>query len=245
MFKEGDKVRINLKTLFNAHYNSGNRTGANGEKIAYSFEGMMLVNVRDQYTLSHPAGHILAHDGDVLSINGIDKYYLGPRESGTLFLERGIRITFDEAKACIHPVEKENSFDEVFDDIVQGPNAETLANVKAYGKLLVQKEKKQGIDVFHASIYSFNNKNWFVAYRNGELLSFKEYTGELPKEAQKAEAPSKRVVQISVDVEIDAEENGDDLAEKIAENLEGSGYVVLGSAFQADMSKEYDYEVER
>ena len=49
----------------------------------------------------------------------------------------------------------------------------------------------------------------------------------------------KRVKQISVDIMVDGKVDGCELAEQIAKDLENEGHIVLGSAFQEDMTEEY------
>ena len=49
----------------------------------------------------------------------------------------------------------------------------------------------------------------------------------------------KRVKQISVDIMVDGNIDGCELAEQIAKDLENEGHIVLGSAFQEDMTEEY------
>ena len=49
----------------------------------------------------------------------------------------------------------------------------------------------------------------------------------------------KRVKQISVDIMVDGNVDGCELAEKIAKDLENEGHIVLGSAFQEDMTELY------
>ena len=49
----------------------------------------------------------------------------------------------------------------------------------------------------------------------------------------------KRVKQISVDIMVDGKVYGCELAEQIAKDLENEGQMVLGSAFQEDMTEEY------
>ena len=49
----------------------------------------------------------------------------------------------------------------------------------------------------------------------------------------------KRVKQISVDIMVDGNIDGCELAEQIAKDLANEGHIVLGSAFQEDMTEEY------
>jgi hypothetical protein len=49
----------------------------------------------------------------------------------------------------------------------------------------------------------------------------------------------KRVKQISLDVLVDPEVDGNDLSEEIAKALEGLGFIVLGSDFQDDLTDAY------
>lgn len=49
----------------------------------------------------------------------------------------------------------------------------------------------------------------------------------------------KRVKQISVDIMVDENIDGCELAEQIYKDLESKGYIVLGSAFQEDMTDQY------
>ena len=49
----------------------------------------------------------------------------------------------------------------------------------------------------------------------------------------------KRVKQISIDILVDDDKDGCVLAEQIAKDLENEGHVVLGSAFQEDLTEEY------
>ena len=48
-----------------------------------------------------------------------------------------------------------------------------------------------------------------------------------------------RVVQISFDIVVDCDCDGTELAGKIAEELEGVGYEVIGSGFEADVTEYY------
>lgn len=48
-----------------------------------------------------------------------------------------------------------------------------------------------------------------------------------------------RVVQVSFDVVVDWDCDGTILAEKLAEELEGVGYEVVGAGFQADVTETY------
>ena len=49
----------------------------------------------------------------------------------------------------------------------------------------------------------------------------------------------KRVKQISLDILVDAEVDGNDLSEEIAKALEGLGFIVLGSDFNDDLTDLY------
>lgn len=49
----------------------------------------------------------------------------------------------------------------------------------------------------------------------------------------------KKVKQISVDIMVDGNIDGCELAEQIAKYLENEGHMILGSAFQEDMTEEY------
>lgn len=49
----------------------------------------------------------------------------------------------------------------------------------------------------------------------------------------------KRVKQISLDILVNENTDGCELADKIADALEANGYVVLGSAFGDDLTDEY------
>ena len=49
----------------------------------------------------------------------------------------------------------------------------------------------------------------------------------------------KRVKQISLDILVDAEVDGNDLSEEIAKSLEGLGFIVLGSDFNDDLTDIY------
>lgn len=49
----------------------------------------------------------------------------------------------------------------------------------------------------------------------------------------------KKVKQISIDIMVDENVYGCELAEQIAKDLENEGHMVLGSAFQEDMTEEY------
>lgn len=48
-----------------------------------------------------------------------------------------------------------------------------------------------------------------------------------------------RVVQVSFDVIVGCKCDGTELAEKLAEELEGIGYEVVGAGFQADVTEAY------
>ena len=50
---------------------------------------------------------------------------------------------------------------------------------------------------------------------------------------------TRRVVQVSFDIVVGYECDGTELAEKIAEELDGIGYEVAGSGFQADVTEYY------
>ena len=50
----------------------------------------------------------------------------------------------------------------------------------------------------------------------------------------------KRVKQISLDILVDAEVDGNDLSEEIAQALEGLSFVVLGSDFNDDLTDAYN-----
>lgn len=50
----------------------------------------------------------------------------------------------------------------------------------------------------------------------------------------------KKVKQISIDILVDEDKDGCVLAEQIAKDLEAEGNIVLGSIFQADMTKLYE-----
>ena len=49
----------------------------------------------------------------------------------------------------------------------------------------------------------------------------------------------KRVKQISVDILVDENVDGCKLAEQIAKDLENEGHIILGSAFQEDITEAY------
>ena len=49
----------------------------------------------------------------------------------------------------------------------------------------------------------------------------------------------KRVKQISVDIMVDGNIDGCELAERIAKDLEAEGNIVLGSSFQDDLTELY------
>lgn len=48
-----------------------------------------------------------------------------------------------------------------------------------------------------------------------------------------------RVKQISFDIVVDSDVDGEELAEDIANELEGIGYRVLGAGFKDDLTEEY------
>lgn len=50
---------------------------------------------------------------------------------------------------------------------------------------------------------------------------------------------TRRVVQISLDIVVGYECDGEELAEKVADELEMRGYRVLGAGFQADVTEYY------
>ena len=49
----------------------------------------------------------------------------------------------------------------------------------------------------------------------------------------------KRVKQICIDILVDEEKDGCELAEQIAKDLEAEGNIVLGSSFQDDLTELY------
>lgn len=49
----------------------------------------------------------------------------------------------------------------------------------------------------------------------------------------------KRVKQVSLDVLVGAETDGEELAQEVADELERHGFVVLGAGFQCDLTDEY------
>ena len=51
---------------------------------------------------------------------------------------------------------------------------------------------------------------------------------------------NKRVVQISLDLIVGCECNGEEYAESIANELERTGFKVVGAAFQEDMTEVYE-----
>lgn len=50
---------------------------------------------------------------------------------------------------------------------------------------------------------------------------------------------NKRVIQISLDIIVDYECDGEEYAEDIANELEGNGFIVVGAGFQGDMTELY------
>jgi len=250
MFRAGDKVILNLEKLWEMYDMLSGGAHLSNHKLCH--EGGISRD-GDYFELYSKDGICLAVNVDVapIEVKKVDMDQKTITLKSDLAFKFGIPydITLDigEAVQCLTlQPEKEKSFLDTFEEVVRVANTETLSNIKANGQIVSQEEKVLGEDRYKASIYLYNNKSWFVAYRNGELLAFKEYTGELPQKTKSTEdAPKKRVVQISVDIEIGADENGDVVAEQIAEELENNGRIVLGSAFQGDMSLEYDYEVER
>jgi hypothetical protein len=50
----------------------------------------------------------------------------------------------------------------------------------------------------------------------------------------------KRVKQISLDIAVHPNIDGDRLSEEVAEALENLGYMVLGAGFQCDLTDEYE-----
>ena len=49
----------------------------------------------------------------------------------------------------------------------------------------------------------------------------------------------KRIIQVSLDVEINEREDGNVATENISAILEQNGYIVPGASFVADVTKEY------
>lgn len=231
MFEKGDKVKIDLEKLWRDSVFMFRE-----EFRGKTSEGLWVVaehNTSYRYSLYRADGQCAARDADCLAI-------LGTRKD-VVFLENGIVLSLPEAELCLEKVpKKENSFEELLEEL---SDAVTLDEVQRCGIRLYQKDYDTDGANYDVNIYSYQSKNWFIAYKNCECIAFHEHDGEVPQK-KALETPRKRVVQISVDVEIDADENGDVVAEQIAEELESCGRVVLGSAFQGDMSLEYDYEVE-
>lgn len=232
LFKEGDRVIIDLEKL----WENGTFWFSNRDKCATS-EGHYVIkelNSPYMYKIYSPSsGKFLARHLSQLDVLDAGEY--------VVFLENGIVLSLPEAELCLEKVpKKENSFEGLLEEL---SDAVTLDEVQRCGIRLYQKDYDANGANYDVNLYSYQDKNWFIAYKNCECIAFHEHDGEVPQK-KTSETPRKRVVQISVDVEIDADEKGHVVAEQIAEELEGCGRVVLGSAFQEDMSLEYDYEVE-
>lgn len=51
---------------------------------------------------------------------------------------------------------------------------------------------------------------------------------------------NKRVIQISLDIVVDCECDGIELAENVAKELEKRGFKIIGAGFQEDMTECYE-----
>lgn len=232
LFMEGDRVILDLEKL----WKNGNFRFSDLDKCATS-GGHYIIKDEDtpyEYMIySARNGAALAGHLNQLNVLGVGE--------AVVFLENGIVLSLPEAELCLEKVpKKENSFEGLFEELA---DAVTLDEVQRCGIRLYQKDYDADGVNYDVNIYSYQDKNWFIAYKNCECIAFHEHDGEVPQK-KALETPRKKVVQISVDVEIDADEKGHVVAEQIAEELEGCGRVVLDAAFREDMSLEYDYEVE-